>query len=286
MRKLQIKSSLTNSNQDSLNRYLVEISRYPLLSPEEEVLLIPKIRNGDQPALHKLVNSNLRFVISVAKMYQHQGIALSDLISEGNLGLIKAAQRFDESSGYKFVSFAVWWIRQAMIMAIASQNRMVRLPMNMVTGILDLWKLQRKLEQKLERLPTEKEIAEYSGKEEEKVKDYLFHSRPAVSLDTDPGEDEKPGLLGILKDDSFGLPEAAMEHHGLKQEIRLLMQQLPVRQRQILHMAYGLDGNLPMQIEEIADRFGLSRESIRQNRHMALTRLKATKSLQFMRQYL
>lgn len=286
MRVLQIKPSITNRGQDSLNRYLHEISSYPLLGNNEEISLIHKIKNGDKSALHKLVNSNLRFVVSVAKMYQSHGVPLADLISEGNIGLLKAAERFDETRGFKFISFAVWWIRQAMIMAVATQNRMVRLPMNQVSGILELRKAQIKLEQQLERMPTEKEIAECAGIPEEKIKDYRNHATNAVSLDVNTDDGENPGLMAFIKDSMFVSPDSELEQMGLKKDIQLFMQELPQRQRQILTMSYGLDGGTPMQMEEIAIYFGLSRESIRLSKKSALIALKMAKNAKWMQQYI
>lgn len=286
MREIKIEKSFTKRDHDSLRRYLNDIAGYPLLSAEEEVMLARKIQAGDLSALQRLVNSNLRFVVSVAKKYEGQGLPLADLISEGNAGLVKAAERFDESRGFKFISFAVWWIRQSMMMAIGTYKRMIRLPMNQVNDIQELWRSEMEMEQKLERLPTDEELSEYTGIALDKLKAYQYSPGHAVSLDTAGDDEEKPGLMVFLKDTSIEAPDTALQSQDLKYSLRKLLNQLPDRQRRIIQLSFGLQGNEAMHLEDIADLFDLSKESVRKIKYQALHNLGKEEGAKRLRQYL
>lgn len=286
MREIKIEKSFTKRDHDSLRRYLNDIAGYPLLSAEEEVVLARKIQSGDMAALHRLVNSNLRFVVSVAKKYEGQGLPLGDLISEGNVGLVKAAERFDESRGFKFISFAVWWIRQSMMMAIGTYKRMIRLPMNQVNDIQELWRSEMEMEQQLERLPTDEELAEYTGIALDKLKAYQYSPGHAVSLDTGGEDEEKPGLMVFLEDTSIDAPDKVLQSQDLKYSLRKLLNQLPDRQRRIIQLSFGLQGNEAMHLEDIADLFELSKESVRKIKYQALHNLGKEEGAKRLRQYL
>jgi RNA polymerase primary sigma factor len=286
MKEIKIERSITNRSQDSLERYLKDISRYPLLYAEEEIILAGKIRDGDQAALHRLVSCNLRFVVTVAKKYEMQGIPLADLIAEGNLGLYKAAERFDETRGFKFISYAVWWIRQSILFSISGYKRLVRLPMNQVNGILELWKSEIYLEQYLERSPTKEELAEFMKIPEELVRDYLSCPGTSVSLDAS-FEDQDGGMtMAAIKDTTSLLPDADLEKEALKSDIALIMDVLSPRERNILCLSYGMENNSPMQNEAIGRRLGLSLETIRRYKKSALTRLRELKEIKMMQSYL
>lgn len=286
MREIKIEKSFTKRDHDSLRRYLNDIAGYPLLSAEEEVMLGRKIQGGDLAALQRLVNSNLRFVVSVAKKYEGQGLPLADLISEGNAGLVKAAERFDESRGFKFISFAVWWIRQSMMMAIGTYKRMIRLPMNQVNDIQDLWRSEMEMEQKLERLPTDEELADFTGIPLDRLKAYQYSPGHTVSLDNQNDEEDKPGIMTFLEDTSIDAPDATLQSQDLTYNLRQLLNQLPDRQRRVIQLSFGLQGNEAMHLEDIADLFELSKESVRKIKYQALHNLGKEEGVRRLRQYL
>lgn len=286
MKEIKIERSITNRSQDSLERYLQDISRYPLLHVEEEIILARKIKDGDQAALHRLVSCNLRFVVTVAKKYEIWGMPLADLIAEGNLGLYKAAERFDETRGFKFISYAVWWVRQSILYSISTYKRLVRLPMNQVNGILELWKSEIYLEQLLERIPTKAELAEFMKIPEDVVNDYWYWSGASFSLDAS-FEDQDGGMtMGILKDMASPLPDADLEKEALKNDIKLIMDMLSPRERNILCLSYGMENNTPMMNEDISQTLGLSLETIRRYKKSALARLRGIKEIKMMQNYL
>lgn len=285
MRELKIEKSITKRGEDSLKRYLADISRFTLVSTEEEVALARKIRKGDEAAKERLINANLRFVISVAKKYEGQGVPLSDLISEGNKGLIKATGRFDDTRGIKFISFAVWWIRQAMMFFINEHKRMIRLPMNQVNDILQIWKADLDLEQTLERSATTEELAEHCGIGLDKVRGYVNNPGHTVALDAGD-DDEKPGMLNVLENEMFDRPDTTMDYEGLQHDLQLILAKLTSRQHKIIQLYFGLNGHRPMLIEEIAAHFGLSEQCIQMNKTKAMVMLRNSKNIQMMKQYL
>jgi RNA polymerase primary sigma factor len=286
MRALKIDQSITNRSGDSVNRYFQDISQYPLLSPEEEIILARKIQGGDEAALQRLVNANLRFVVSVAKKYEGQGLSLSDLISEGNAGLVKAARRYDETRGFKFISYAVWWVRQAMMSAIGEHKRIIRLPMNQVNGIIELTKAEVKLEQDLQRNPTPEELAEFTSLSIERVMDYQHNSGKALSLDRPADEQDGGWLMAVMPDHMFPLPDSGLDHAGLKLCITSLFSALSNRQKAIINLAYGLNGSIPMQNEDISEQLGISAETVRKDRCKALDNMRKVRSVNTIKQYL
>lgn len=275
MRQLKIEQSITNRDSDSIEKYLYDIARIDLLSVEEEILLARKIRKGDQSALDRLVKANLRFVVSVAKKYQNQGIRLSDLIAEGNLGLIKAARRFDETKGFKFISFAVWWIRQSIMIAIAEQKRMVRLPANQIGGIMKINKAMGALEQQLERMPSMDEVCEFTELTEDKVIDYLHHAPMTTSLDTVIAEESGFTLAETIEDTNVEKTDTALLQSSVAVEIKRMMCRLPDREKEILSMFFGLGGHMPIGLDEIGGKLNLGRERVRQIKDKAIKTLRA-----------
>lgn len=288
MRQLKISRQFTNRENKSLDKYLSDISRVPMINAEEEVELAQSIRGGDQAALERMVNANLRFVVSVSKQYQNQGLTLGDLINEGNLGLIKAAKRFDETRGFKFISYAVWWIRQSILQAIADQARIVRLPLNKVGSLSKVMQVFAQLEQKLEREPTAKEIAEYTGMSVEEVEIVLQTSGKAMSLDAPMSEstDEGNTLLAVLGQNDEKSPDKHLLDESLKREISISLTSLSEKERDILKYFYGLDGNPPYSLEDIAEKVGLTRERVRQIKENALKRLRKSSRGKILRSYL
>ncbi|WP_256004108.1 sigma-70 family RNA polymerase sigma factor [Pedobacter deserti] len=284
MRELKINKSFTRRDHDSLSRYLHDIGRYPVLSPDEEVRLAIKVKGGDTAALDRLVNANLRFVISVAKKYEGQGLPLPDLISEGNMGLIKAAEKFDHTKGFKFISFAVWWIRQSIMIAISTQKRMIRLPMNQITDLADIRKAETDLEQKLERSPSIEEIAEHTGIPLEKLMHYRSENLSTVSYDV-PEDDDFPNVRPVLHDKEGPSPDGGMISSDFSSEVSKILATLPVRNRKVLEMSFGLQGQ-QMQLDDIADVFGMSKETIRKSKNDGLNMLREHKQLSYMLQYL
>jgi RNA polymerase primary sigma factor len=262
------------ADDGSLDQYLREISRYPLITQEDEIDLARRIRTGDEEALDKLVRSNLRFVVSVAKKYQNQGVSLSDLINEGNLGLIRAAHKFDETKGIKFISYAVWWIRQAILQALAEQSRIVRVPLNRAGALHRISRRSSALEQELGRQPTAAEVAEGMDIEVEEVEKTLSISQNHVSLDAPLAPGEESRLLDYLPDTQNPGPDAETFEHALTQSIEEVLTTLKEREAKILRLYFGLDRPEPMTLEEIGARLGITRERVRQIKEKALSRLR------------
>ena len=273
MRQLKISESITIRNNRSLDIYLSEVNKYDLVSIEEEVKLAERIRRGDELALQRLVNANLRFVISVAKQYQHQGLVLEDLINEGNLGLITAAQRFDETKGFKFISYAVWWIRQNIMAAISVQSRTVRLPGNQVSDLIKLNKSRIILEHRLEREPTIDELAAEMDVSNDKIKVSLWNSTRQVSLDAPFNFFEDSNLLDTIADESPSTDHGVLTD-SVKIDIQQLLEKLPWRERTVLVMFYGLQNSHPQSLREIADHLGLTSERIRQIKKKAIIQIR------------
>lgn len=287
MRQLKITKSITNRESQSLEKYLQEIGKVELISPEEEVRLARKIKLGDQAALDKLTKSNLRFVVSVAKQYQNQGLSLPDLINEGNLGLIKAAQRFDETRGFKFISYAVWWIRQSILQALAEQSRIVRLPLNKVGLTNKIQKAFSQLEQEFEREPSPEELAELLELETEEVSATLGIAARHVSMDTPLSEGEDNTLVDVLANPNAEMANANIEHkESLKQEIERSMRMLTERQKEVICYFFGIGVDHPMSLEDIGEKFNLTRERVRQIKDKAITKLRTNSRSRELRGYL
>jgi RNA polymerase primary sigma factor len=275
-----------NRTKQSIEKYLEEIGGYSPLAPEEEIELARQIRKGNSRALDKLVKANLRFVISVAKEYQGQGLPLQDLISEGNLGLIKAAQRFDETRGFKFISYAVWWIRQSILQALAEQSRVVRLPLNRVGTINKVGRALEELEKKFGREPSMEEIADKMEMTAYEVADVLKTSARHLSLDEPFKEDEGNSLLDILESDRYAPPDETLMQESLQVEIDKVLSTLKPREAEIIRLYFGLDGDRPLTLEEIGEHFKLTRERVRQIKEKALRRLRHRSRLEPLRKYL
>jgi len=287
MRQLKIAQQVTNRETPSLEKYLQEIGRVELITPEEEVILAQKIRQGDQKALEKLTKANLRFVVSVSKQYQNQGLSLPDLINEGNVGLIKAAQRFDETRGFKFISYAVWWIRQSILQALAEQSRIVRLPLNKVGTLNKINKAYARLEQELQREPHAGEIAALLDLPEAEVKESLNSSSRHVSMDAPLIQDEDNTMYDVLRgDDNRDSPETGLIYESLRKEIDRVMDTLPAREADVLRLYFGLDGKYQMTLEEIGEKFDLTRERVRQIKEKALRHLKSASKNKNLKSYL
>ncbi|NOZ57918.1 MAG: sigma-70 family RNA polymerase sigma factor, partial [Calditrichaeota bacterium] len=263
-----------NRSKQSIEKYLEEIGNYSPLPPEEEIRLARRIRKGDEEALDKLVKANLRFVISVAKEYQGQGLPLQDLISEGNLGLIKAAQRFDETRGFKFISYAVWWIRQSILQALAEQSRVVRLPLNRVGAINKVGRALEQLEKEYGREPSMQELAEKMEMTAYEVADVLKTSARHLSLDEPFNEEDGNSLLDVIESDRYDPPDAGLMRESLRQEIEKVLSTLKPREAEIIKLYFGLDGDRPLTLEEIGEYFQLTRERVRQIKDKALRRLR------------
>jgi len=276
MRQLKITKQVTNRESPSLDKYLHEIGKVQLISAEEEVALAKKIKQGDQKALATLINSNLRFVVSVAKQYQNQGLSLPDLINEGNLGLIKAAQRFDETRGFKFISYAVWWIRQSILQALAEQARIVRLPLNKIGSVNKVNNTFSHLEQEFQREPTPEEIGDLLDMAPKDVKEALKVSNRHVSMDAPLKPDEENTLYDVLLSSETSSPDAEMVDSSLKKEIERSLSTLSAREADILRLYYGLNGEPPYSLEEIGKLFNLTRERVRQVKEKAIKRLQHT----------
>ncbi|TAG06447.1 MAG: RNA polymerase sigma factor RpoD/SigA [Cytophagia bacterium] len=286
MRQLKISKQITNRESQSLDKYLQEIGKVELLRPEEEVILARKIREGDSRALDKLTKANLRFVVSVAKQYQNQGLSLGDLINEGNLGLIKAAQRFDETRGFKFISYAVWWIRQSILQSLAEQARIVRLPLNRVGSLNRINKTVSELEQKFEREPTAEELSEILDIDQTDIVTTLKVSGKYISVDAPFSQGEEGNLLDILENADVMNPDANLITDSLKKEIQRTLTLLPEREANILIHFFGLEDKYPLSLEEIADKFDLTRERVRQIKEKALKKLRYTSKNQALVPYL
>ncbi len=277
MRQLKITKSITNRESASLDKYLQEIGRKDLITVDEEVELAQKIKQGDQAALDKLVSANLRFVVSVAKQYQNQGLSLPDLIDEGNLGLIKAAQKFDETRGFKFISYAVWWIRQSILQALAEQSRIVRLPLNQVGSLNKIGKAFQRFEQENERRPSPAELAEKLDVPVEKIADTMKVSGRHVSVDAPFVDGEDNSLLDVLPNEDSPMADSSLNQESLSKEVNRALEQLNPRERDILKMFFGI-GCQEMTLEEIGAKFDLTRERVRQIKEKAIRRLKGQKS--------
>lgn len=285
MRQLKITKSITNRESASLDKYLQEIGREELVSPEEEVELAQRIRKGDQRALEKLTRANLRFVVSVAKQYQNQGLSLPDLINEGNLGLIKAAEKFDETRGFKFISYAVWWIRQSILQALAEQSRIVRLPLNQVGSLNKINKALSKFEQENERQPSSEELSEMIDVPKDKISDTLRVSGRHVSVDAPFVESEDNSLLDVLPNDDSPSADRGLVNESLSTEIERALSTLSSREREIIKSFFGI-GCQEMTLEEIGERFGLTRERVRQIKEKAIRRLKSPSRSKNLKGYL
>ena len=287
MRQLKITKSITNRESQSLEKYLQEIGKVELISPEEEVRLATLIKQGDQPALDRLTKANLRFVVSVAKQYQNQGLSLPDLINEGNLGLIKAAQRFDETRGFKFISYAVWWIRQSILQSLAEQARIVRLPLNKVGLTNRIQKAYSQLEQEFEREPSAEELAEVLDMDIEEVTSSLGINARHVSMDTPLSEGEEGTLLDVLENTNAEKTDQLLDHtQSLKTEIDRSLGTLTERQKEVICYFFGIGVDHPLSLEDIGDKFNLTRERVRQIKDKALTKLKTQNRTRVLRTYL
>ncbi len=287
MRQLKITKSITNRESQSLEKYLQEIGKVELITPEEEVKLAIRIKQGDQKALDKLTKANLRFVVSVAKQYQNQGLTLPDLINEGNLGLIKAAQRFDETRGFKFISYAVWWIRQSILQALAEQSRIVRLPLNKVGLTNRIAKAYSMLEQQFEREPSAEELAELLELDIEEVSSTLGIGGRHISVDTPLSEGEDNTLIDVMENLNADRAETNIEHNeSLKVDIDRSLKSLTERQKEVICFFFGIGVDHPMSLEDIGDRFSLTRERVRQIKDKAITKLRSNSGAKSLRNYL
>ena len=285
MRQLIITNSITSRDSASLDKYLQEIGREGLLAVDEEVELTQRINKGDRRALDKLVRANLRFVVSVAKQYQNQGLSLPDLINEGNVGLIKAAEKYDETRGFKFISYAVWWIRQSILQALAEQSRIVRLPLNQVSAVSKIAKAMTKFEQEHERKPSADELAELVNELPEKISDSLRASGRHVSMDAPFAEGEENSLLDIMTNPDSPMADESLVNESLATEIDRALSMLNEREKDIVEMSFGIN-HLEMTLDEIGERFGLTRERVRQIREKAIRKLRSCRRNRHLRSYL
>lgn len=288
MRQLKIAKQVTNRETASLDKYLLEIGRVDLITAEEEVELARRIKQGDQQALERLTKANLRFVVSVSKQYQNQGLSLPDLINEGNLGLIKAAQRFDETRGFKFISYAVWWIRQAILQALAEQARIVRLPLNKIGTINKINRAFAELEQRYERPPSAEELAEFLDLTTDEVKQSLNNSGRHMSMDAPlkDGDESSSSMLDVMENEDLPGPENELMKESLRKEIERSLSTLTHREGDVVRLYYGLNGTPPMTLEEIGTQFDLTRERVRQIKEKAIRRLKHTSRSKILKSYL
>ncbi|MFA8451388.1 MAG: RNA polymerase sigma factor RpoD/SigA [Bacteroidales bacterium] len=286
MRQLKITKSITNRETASLDKYLQDIGKEELITAEQEVVLARRIKNGDQSALEKLTRANLRFVVSVAKQYQNQGLSLPDLINEGNLGLIKAARRFDETRGFKFISYAVWWIRQSILQALAEQSRIVRLPLNQVGSLNKIKKISSELEQKFERLPSSKEIADLMNLPEYKVEAAMRISTKYVSMDAPLSSDDDMKFLDVYVDEEADGADTFLLKESLNREIQRSLSTLTDKERNVVNLYYGIGMNHGLTLEEIGAKFDLTRERVRQIKEKAIRRLKHTARSKLLKAYL
>ncbi len=285
MRQLKITKSITNRESASLDKYLQEIGREELITVEEEIELAQRIRKGDRKALEKLTKANLRFVVSVAKQYQNQGLSFPDLINEGNVGLIKAAEKFDETRGFKFISYAVWWIRQSILQAIAEQSRIVRLPLNQVGSVNKINRILSKFEQENERRPNIEEIADSIDLSEEKIEEALKVNGRHISVDAPFAEGEENGLLDILPNTDAPSADTELVKESLREEIGRALNHLNERERNVIEAFFGI-GMPEMTLEEIGDKYDLTRERVRQIKEKAIRRLRHNTQNKMLRSYL
>ncbi|MCG2461054.1 RNA polymerase sigma factor RpoD/SigA [Flavobacteriaceae bacterium F89] len=286
MRQLKITKQITNRDTKSLEKYFQEISKIDLITADEEVELARRIHKGDQIALNKLVNANLRFVVSAAKQYQGNGLRLSDLINEGNIGLVKAAKRFDETRGFKFISYAVWWIRQAILQAMSEQSRMVRLPLNKIGEISKIKKVYSSLEQTYQRPPSTVEIARELDMSPAQVKLAMTNSGKHLSMDAPFQEGESSNLYHVIKSNEGTSPDAKMMDDSLKSDIDQVLKTLPIRESEIIRLYYGIGERAPKSLSEIGDLFGISRERVRQIREKAIRILRNKSRKEVLQAYL
>ncbi|HMS91395.1 MAG TPA: RNA polymerase sigma factor RpoD/SigA [Candidatus Absconditabacterales bacterium] len=286
MRQLKITKSITNRETASLDKYLQDIGKIELITAEQEVILAQQIRQGDTIALEKLVKANLRFVVSVAKQYQNQGLSLPDLINEGNLGLIKAAQRFDETRGFKFISYAVWWIRQGILQALAEQARVVRIPLNQIGALNRIKKESSRLEQKFERTPSNEELAEALETQEYKIEASIKNTIKYISMDEPMSEDENSKLGDSFFDENAPTTDALLMQESLAKEIQRAIATLSEKEREIIYLYYGLGGKQALTLEEIGEKYNLTRERVRQIKEKGIRRLKHKSRSSLLRQYL
>lgn len=288
MRQLKIVKQVTNRETASLDKYLQEIGRVELISAEEEVELARRIKTGDKRALERLTKANLRFVVSVSKQYQNQGLSLPDLINEGNLGLIKAAERFDETRGFKFISYAVWWIRQSILQALAEQARIVRLPLNKIGTINKINRAYSELEQMYERPPSADELADFLECSTEEVRQSLANTGRHVSMDAPliDGDESSSSMYDVLPNDSLPGPELDLNKESLRKDIDRSLATLTGREGDVVRLYYGLNGKHPLTLEEIGDLFDLTRERVRQIKEKAIRRLKHTSRSRMLKTYL
>lgn len=286
MRQLRIGQSITLRESPSLEKYLQDISKVPIISAEEEVRLADLIRKGDQAALQQLTKANLRFVVSVAKQYQHQGLSLSDLINEGNLGLIRAAKRFDETKGFRFISYAVWWIRQSILQALADQSRIVRVPLNRVGIRNKIARAAQHLEQDFEREPTAEEISEYLEMDLEEVSSTINLANRHVSIDSPVGEDGEGTMIDVMENKEADAADHEIQHESMHYEIELALRSLPEKQQKVIRCLYGIGMDTPMGMEDIGAECNLTRERVRQIRDKALEALRITANTMRLRTFL
>ena len=285
MRQLKITKSITNRESAALEKYLQEISKETMISAEEEVVLAQRIKKGDQKALERLTKANLRFVVSVAKQYQNQGLSLPDLINEGNLGLLKAAERFDETRGFKFISYAVWWIRQSILQAISEQSRIVRLPLNQVGSVNKINREINRFEQINERRPSVEEIAEKVDLPQEKIDEAMAINGHQISVDAPFVEGEDNSLLDVMANNDAPMADRELVAESLKSEIQTALNALNERERNVVEASYGI--NQPeLTLEEIGSKFGLTRERVRQIKEKAIRKLRNSKTNKFLKTYL
>ena len=286
MRQLKIVKQVTNRDTASLEKYLHEIGKVDLISAEEEVALAQRIKQGDIEALEKLTKANLRFVVSVSKQYQNQGLSLQDLINEGNLGLIKAAQRFDETRGFKFISYAVWWIRQSIMQALAEQSRIVRLPLNRIGSLNKINKAYAKLEQEYEREPNSKEIADMLQVDEDEIKTSFRNNGRHISMDAPLLNDDENNLYDLISSEQAPNPDKELINDSLKIEIERAISTLTAREADVLRLYFGLNRKVPLSLDEIAEKYELSRERVRQIKERAIRRLKQTSRSKLLKTFL
>lgn len=277
---------ITNREAASLDKYLSEISKEPLLTPEQEIQLAIKIRNGDKSALERLIKSNLRFVVSVAKQYQNQGLSLGDLINEGNVGLMKAARRFDETRGFKFISYAVWWIRQSILQALAEQSRIVRLPLNRVGTLNKIGKEYGRLEQEIEREPSPEELAKALEMDVEELSDLMMMNGKPMSMDAPFNQNDENSLHDVLVNDDLPSPDEELMTESLKAEIKSALDVLNEREKEVLKLYFGIDTEQALTLEEIGEKFNLTRERVRQIKEKAIRKLRHNSRSKNLKSYL
>jgi RNA polymerase primary sigma factor len=283
---VKITKQFTNRESQSLDKYFNEIGKVELLTPEQEIELAIKIKQGDAEALEKLTKANLRFVVSVAKQYQNQGLSLGDLINEGNLGLIKAARRFDETRGFKFISYAVWWIRQSIMQALAEQSRIVRLPLNRVGALNKIGKAYSNLEQEFEREPSSEELATELQMDVDDISEAMTLSAKHLSMDAPFAQNEENRLLDVLENEELPAPDTLLMSESLKEEVERALSKLAEREAEVIRLYFGLNTDEPLTLEEIGDKFNLTRERVRQIKEKAIRRLRNTTRSKELKKYL